>query len=462
MEDLPIKHKVLKAVISQSREFDSELSDFEEIGTPFPRGAHLSDNEINAAAICNGILKNEKQISKVQTTMEGKEARKEEEVLSRHLATFYECRVRPGLTRKESCEDIAYAVTYKVLRKVQTVDDRFRGSNLVPHGIPYDGLKANEPIFFEMILNLSLGAKDTLYVKHDCETPFARIQPMSNVLWKDCLTKAGFISASKVQTLLRKYVKQAVHVLRKYVSQGRKEKYPQNLKSLFIEGATGVTLIINRDIRVRVLPAFCIPDSRSDFTRRDCPSSSHVVCCPKTSIPHDILSLVMESPSDFIDDTKGIDIAWRVSFYVAEKNKMRALGDGCRIQLLRILTEMRDNEEALKSLSSYHLKTLLFHECAEQPDVDEWSQGNIGIRFMDLLTRLKQCLIAKSIPHYFMRRPEFPSVNLLEGHPEETLNGMVEFVEAILKNPCEYLDLERCKNRNEFYPWEPEFDPVMT
>ena len=445
-------------MVSHGRDFDSELSDFEEVATPYPRGSHLSDYEQSPCG--SPRLKGKRHTWKAGTL--SKNMHKQSD-LAKSLENFYDRRVCPGLTRKQTCEDIAYAVTYKVLRKVQTVDDRFRGTNLVPHGITYDGLKAGKPIFFEMILTLSLDLKDTLVVLKDDDSPYVRIKPMSGETWKDCMTRNGIIVASKVQGLLRKYVKQAVHVLRKYISQGRTEKYPNSLKSLFIEGATGVYLIINRDIHVHVLPAFCIPDTRSDFKRRDCPSNSHVVCCSKTDLGgSNVLSLFTDSRDNRgNDDVKGVEIAWRVSFYVAEKNKIRTLGDGCRIQLLRILTELRDNEEALSSITSYHLKTLLFYVCDEKPEAKDWDTHHMDERFLELLRKLREFILCKSMPHYFMKDSDFPSFNLCQGIPESELQSMAEFLEGMIENPLPYLSIEREKQRGDLWPWESDFDPML-
>ena len=452
---MEVKHKLLEAVVSYGKEFDSELSDFEDVATPYPRGSHLSDNELSPRISPRGHGK-----SSVRKEESSRRSMNKQSTLSDHLQDFYERRVCPGLTRKQTCEDIAYAVMHKVLRKVQTVDERFRGTNLVPHGITYDGLKAGKPIYFEMILTLSLDLKDTLVVAKDSDSPFVRIKPMSGELWKDCMTRGGFILASKVQNLLRKYVKQAVHVLRKYISQGRTEKYPNSLKSLFIEGVNGICLIINRDIHVRVLPAFCIPDTRSDLKRRDCPSSSHVVCCSKTNVGMMSLFTEIQETAE-TNDTKKAETAWRVSFYVAEKNKMRALGDGCRIQMLRILTEIRDNEENLSSISSYHFKTLLFYVCDEKPDAKDWDQREMDKRYLDLLRKLREFMLSGLMPHYFMKDSEFPSFNLFEDIDENELKSMAEFIQDMVSNPLLYLSSERDKQRSELWPWESGFDPMF-
>ena len=452
------KNRFLDVVVAHGRESDSDLSDFESVTIPYPRGPHLSDDEQRTRR--SPCLRRKQPTGKEKTSSRGMHR---QSTLANSLENFYDQRVAPGLARKQACEDIAFTVTYKILRKVHTVDERFRGTNLVPHGITYDGLKAGKPIFFEMLLSLSLDRKDTLVVAKDGDSPYVRIKPMSGETWKDCMTRNGFILASKVQSVLRKYVKQAVHVIRKYVSQGKTEKYPSSLKSLFIEGATGVHLIINRDIHVHVLPAFCIPDIRSDYKRRDCPSSSHVVCCSKTDITDKNAATLFTDSQETqgTDDVHCVETAWRVSFYVAEKNKIRALGDGCRIKLLRILTELRDNEEALNPISSYHLKTLLFYICDEIPDSKDWDATNLDQRFLDLLRKLREFILRKSMPHYFLKDSDFPSFNLCEGIIESALQEMAEFIDGMIENPLPYLSNERERQRGDLWPWESDFEPIL-
>ena len=448
-------NKFLEGVKSQDVVFDSDLSDFEEISTPYPRSsAHLSDTELSRGGspelFCpapkEGIvnLENDTVNDKTTTSSQWKQMMEQDELLN-HLRDYYEAQVQTSLDRKSDLEDTAFAVTHKVLRKVQTVDQRFRANSLVPHGIPYDGLKVGEPIVFEMILQLSLDATNTLYVKKTNDSPFVRIKPMSVGGWVDCATGGGFLSASRVQHVLRRYVRQTVHVLRKYINQGKREKLPNNLNNLSLEEGQNITLIINNDIRVRLLPAFSIPDCRSDFSGKCCPSSSHVVSAPKTSIPHDMLSMIMESPGE-TEQENCFEIAWRVSFYVAEKNKMRALGYGCRIRLLRILTEIKDNHETLRTLSSYHLKTILFYVTDDIPDVKDWTDAKMSARFLDLLKRLKKCLEDGFCPHYFLQPPDFPQVNLFEEFREEALQKMDRVVNKITQNPISILSANKVEN----------------
>lgn len=350
------------------------------------------------------------------------------------LNEFYENRVRISLERKEICEEIAYNSVHKCLRKIQMVDNRFRANSLVSQGIPYDGLQAEEPIQMDMLVQLSPGYSSAMYTACDERTGGIRLQPSSEdySVWEDCITTNGFLSAGKINSLLRRYVKKAVKILNLHIKDKRAEKLPKHLSSIAVEKGPVIRLTINKDISVDILPAFVIPDSRTDPSRRDCPSSSHAVCKPHVQN----------------------EMIWRLSFYVAEKNRVRALSDGCRVQLLRILTEIRDNEDQLKKLSSYHVKTLLFHESDKYPDFHEWSADKITQRFFGLLERLKKALKDGNLPHYYMQPPDFEPVNLFADLDGKTLSDMLDVVEDIMANPLDILSTVGRERRQTMWPWE--------
>lgn len=360
--------------------------------------------------------------------------------LSVELNEFYEQRVRRGLERKEICEDIAQVVSEKVLRKIETADSRFRGRSVVSQGIPYDGLQAEEPIQLDMMVQLSFGKSSAVYFSKDDENEGLHVQPESSTMWKDCLSRNGFLSADKVNQILRHYVSKAVSVLNRYIKDGAKEKLPERMSSISMKEGSEIVLIVNKDITIKLLPAFVIPDSRMDPARQDCPSSSHVVCRPY-----------------IYQSGRKMKMVWKWSFFVGEKNRIRALGSpSCRVQLLRILTEIRDTHEGLKMLSSYHLKHLLFHETDRLKDITFWSSEKISERFQDLLKRLLNFLQVGNLPHYFMQPPDFEPINLLQDIDSETLQGMAEVISGILEDPHDSLSCEGTDQRQSMWPWELE------
>lgn len=356
------------------------------------------------------------------------------------LNHFYENRVRLGVERKEICEDIAQAVSGKILRKIETADSRFRGRSVVSQGIPYDGLQAEESIQLDMIVQLSFGKSSAVFFTKDEESDGLHVQPESSTVWKDCLSRNGFLSADKVNQSLRHYVSKAVNVFNRYVKEGAKEKLPKRMSSISMKDGAEIILIVNKDITINLLPAFVIPDSRMDPARQDCPSSSHVVCRP----------YIFESG-------RKMKMVWKWSFFVGEKNRIRALGSpSCRVQLLRILTEIRDTHEGLKMLSSQHLKHLLFHEADRLSDIAFWSSEKISERFKDLLKRLLNFLQEGNLPHYFMQPPDFEAINLLDDIDGDTLQGMSEVILRILDDPHESLSCDGIEQRQSMWPWELE------
>ena len=97
---------------------------------------------------------------------------------------------------------------------------------------------------------------------------------------------------------------------------------------------------------------------------------------------------------------------WRYSFSAAEKKLFLQGGHGeenpCRKPVLRILKALKE-ELHLEPLNSYHLKTILLHECEAKPQPSQWNYSHLGQRFLDLLHRLENCLEQSNCPHYFIR-----------------------------------------------------------
>lgn len=116
------------------------------------------------------------------------------------------------------------------------------------------------------------------------------------------------------------------------------------------------------------------------------------------------------------------DNAWRRSFSGEEKELLNSLDKGnigCRKQCLRILKVMRDKGPVFHILTSYHLKTVLFHECAEKSDNELWQPIHLAERVLDLMGRLCRSINKNSLPHYFL-----PEINLLKDIPQKSRENM--------------------------------------
>ena len=118
---------------------------------------------------------------------------------------------------------------------------------------------------------------------------------------------------------------------------------------------------------------------------------------------------------------------WRLSFSLDEKSLFDGMDSdkGCRRHVLRILKVVRNREDGLKKLTSYHLKTALFYEMKE---VSNWSQSELGPRFIDVLRRLYRAMEQRRQPHYFV-----PQINLLDGIAPMTIDNIRDRLERILR-----------------------------
>lgn len=382
--------------------------------------------------------------------------------LSDKLQAFYDSRVQESLHRKAECEDLVYNVVHKIIRKVQTVDSRFRANSLVSLGMPYDGIHGDELTDFEIMLQLSMGSNNSLFLHRYKNGLTTRIQPISGNVWEDCIeSNSNCISPKHVTCLLRQYVKRSVYVLRKYIDGRRTDKLPEHLTSLELEGDKNrIYLRINKNIRVRVLPSVSIPDCRTDMSRKDNPSSSHVVAVcqqqpptfPKKDENENIVEIILDENNNKCilspdnnnntsarEQEKNTRVVWKFSFFVAEKNKMRTIIEGCRIKLLRILTEIRDNDLRLHALTPYHLQTMFFHETDRLHRRREWKDTKIASRFLDILRTVSAHLENGVCMNYFMQPPNYPAVNLFEDISRAELQQMKEVVNGILEKPLDVL-----------------------
>lgn len=119
-------------------------------------------------------------------------------------------------------------------------------------------------------------------------------------------------------------------------------------------------------------------------------------------------------------ETNPNQLAWRRSFSIEEKAKLVAADSSntCRKKVLRTLKVIRRREPCLDQLTSYHLKTALFHEMDKEED---WKEDMFGQRLMGVLLQLEKRLSEKNLPHYFLGR----KVNLLETMTDASIGNMI-------------------------------------
>lgn len=119
-------------------------------------------------------------------------------------------------------------------------------------------------------------------------------------------------------------------------------------------------------------------------------------------------------------ETNPNQFAWRRSFSIEEKAKLVAADSDntCRKKVLRTLKVIRSREPCLVQLTSYHLKTALFHEMDKEKD---WKEDMFGQRLMGVLLQLEKRLNEKNLPHYFLGK----KVNLLQAMSDVSIGNMI-------------------------------------
>ncbi|GFR80012.1 protein mab-21-like 1 [Elysia marginata] len=139
---------------------------------------------------------------------------------------------------------------------------------------------------------------------------------------------------------------------------------------------------------------------------------------------------------------------FRLSFSTAEKFLLRATGpegnvatpasfsnptSGLAIsrkaseRILRMLRE--SDKDDFYPVNSYHIRTVLLHECQRWPDPAAWSQEKLGERFLELLRDLILALDNQDLPHFFVR-----DCNLLRCYAPELLVSAAGRLRAIYQD----------------------------
>ncbi|EFN78127.1 Protein mab-21 [Harpegnathos saltator] len=114
--------------------------------------------------------------------------------------------------------------------------------------------------------------------------------------------------------------------------------------------------------------------------------------------------------------------AWVLSFTEAET---RLLQGGCRRKCLSILKTLRDRHLDLPGnpVTSYHMKTLLLHECEKHPLETEWDEICLADRINGIFLQLISCLQCRRCPHYFL-----PNLDLFKGKSPSGLENAAKQV----------------------------------
>ena len=147
--------------------------------------------------------------------------------------------------------------------------------------------------------------------------------------------------------------------------------------------------------------------------------------------------LVPKLSNDFPD-------LWRLSYPKQERQIIH--DQSCAKKVIKLLKRFRDMQGApWVKLSSYYLKTLVMLELK-----DTWHEKDLGDLFIQVLYKLRECLVEGKIPFYFD-----PRCNLLANVNDATIDNMRGRLDKILidieTNPpitlWKYFVIPECETR---------------
>lgn len=326
---------------------------------------------------------------------------------------------------KSEALDFCWPVVEEILKYVKIKDTRFAGMEIQRKGSYYERCKVGEPDEFDLMLVIKDLELDGVYeFIHDGmskpPTGFTRVM-MAN--------SREMLSASRVKSVFANLVRRAIRELK---CEGFVEasSHGPAVKLLITNYSDGKSYSI--DLVPAIKDKTWPEDANEWISReRDWPKEELV-----DEIWQDGCHLVAKFPRGITVPEHEKEFLWRYSFSGAEKKLFLKGGQGeagsCSKQVLRILKALKD-ELQLHPLTSYHLKTIFFYECEQNPH-HNWSFNCLGERFMDLLQRLQDCLSIRSCPHYFISK-----LNLFETFSEQRCRELNGKIQRIQIDPCRAL-----------------------
>lgn len=128
---------------------------------------------------------------------------------------------------------------------------------------------------------------------------------------------------------------------------------------------------------------------------------------------------------------------FKISFSMAEKHLLHSSAlenykptPIFRKDCERILRMIRESDkDDFVPVNTYHIKTVLLHECMRWPDPAAWAQEKLAERFLELFRDLILALENQELPHFFIR-----DCNLLRCFSPEQLRAVAGRLRAIYQD----------------------------
>lgn len=133
------------------------------------------------------------------------------------------------------------------------------------------------------------------------------------------------------------------------------------------------------------------------------------------------------------DVDPGSDMLWRLHF-PGRESKVLALieksDQGVRKKAFKILKAIAKQEEGLRGIASYHIKTVLLRAFDLEVDkAKRWQRTTTESVFVALLTDLRDCLDAQRLPHFYE-----PRFNLFGNVPTRILTRWKRCIGALVED----------------------------
>jgi len=141
------------------------------------------------------------------------------------------------------------------------------------------------------------------------------------------------------------------------------------------------------------------------------------------------------------------DIEWEVNFTKAEIHLTRNFHHPkIRVYMFALLI-FKSYFEVFDGIKEVHLRNILYWLIERSPG--DWTEENIGEKFMLLFKTLKSNLVKQNMPHYFMRKS-----NMFANIPNHKLRQAQEKVHRIKENPVMHVlhSLLKLQYERSFYP----------
>ena len=357
--------------------------------------------------------------------------------LTRCLNNFYKERASPHyLTQQFVCK-LKEAAEF-VIKITQEKDPRF-GGELLDVGSMESQVCAVNIEECDILILLNIAGHWIQDMQHPNYARF-KLDRKSKKIWQDCSTEDGYLLPRKLADLFHSYVTDIIS------SDKLLTKYPvTNGKRIEVsgEGSVATTLTASPDV-FRMLGTFfysvdMVPAVKCSGwpTAADAAWLQEQAPWPEQVKSHGF-QLVAKS---FFGGKAGTETLWRLSFATSEKFILDNLGyvKPCFKDLLVIHKAIRKYKlsSSLPTvgtpiISSYHMKTVLFHETLKYPNDEDWKDEKLGERFLSAFRYLGDCVDKGVLTHFMV-----PSVNLFAGRG--SLGFCQKVIKAVLDDPEAYI-----------------------